>query len=205
MLFFSLWKENLTGKSYCCVSCFIWHTFIYPKGCPILLLLWKLVISIKVAFLCRGSISVDQSYWLIANSPLPSSIYILGTNRLGGETTRGAKRLGRKWPGGKRLVGETTGGGNGLGAKRPGFVLTVLNVPDSPNALEWRTLKYLQKYDTMAAFGKSDVLVKFVDENKVEGIIAQWQVCRILKEYISKNNVILSASLVIYYDYYIGR
>ena len=33
-----------------------------------------------------------------------------------GETTRGAKRLGRK-----RLGGETTRGGNGLGAKRLGF------------------------------------------------------------------------------------
>ena len=105
LFFFSLWKENLTGKSYCCVSWFVWHTFIYPKACLILLLLWKLVISIKVAFLCRGLISVDQSYWLIANSPLPSSIYILGANRLGGETTRGAKR-----PGGKRLGGETTRG-----------------------------------------------------------------------------------------------
>ena len=120
-LFFSLWKENLTGKSYCCVSCFVWHTFIYPKACLILLLLWKLVISIKVAFLCRGLVSVDQSYWLIANSLLPSSIYILGANRLGGETTRGAKRLGGKRPGGKRLGGETTREGNGLGAKRPGF------------------------------------------------------------------------------------
>ena len=115
-LFFSLWKENLTGKSYCCVSCFVWHTFIYPKACLILPLLWKLVISIQVAFLCTGLISVDQSYWLIENSPLPSSIYILGANRLGGETTRGAKRLG-----GKRLWGETTRRGNGLGAKRPGF------------------------------------------------------------------------------------
>ena len=121
--FFSLWKENLTGKSYCCVSCLVWHTFIYPKACLILLLLWKLVISIKVAFLCRGLISVDQSYWLIANSLLASSIYILGANRLGGETTRGANRLGGKRPGGKRLGGETTRGGNGLGAKRPGFPL----------------------------------------------------------------------------------
>ena len=48
-------------------------------------------------------------------------IYILGANRLGGETTRGAKQLGGKRPGGKRLGGETTRGGNGLGAKRPGF------------------------------------------------------------------------------------
>ena len=115
--FFSLWKENLTGKSYCCVSCFVWHTFIYPKACLILLLLWKLVISIKVAFLCRGLISVDQSYWLIANSPLPSSIYILGANRLEGETTRGAKRLGGKRPGGKRLGGEMTRGGEWFGGE----------------------------------------------------------------------------------------
>ena len=48
-------------------------------------------------------------------------MYIVGANRLGGETTRGAKRLGGKRPGGKRLGGETTRGGNGLGAKRPGF------------------------------------------------------------------------------------
>ena len=98
LCFFSLWKENLTGKSYCCVSCFVWHTFIYPKACFILLLLWKLVISIKVAFLYRGLISVDQSYWLIANSPLPSSIYILGAKRLGGETTRGEMVWGRNVP-----------------------------------------------------------------------------------------------------------
>ena len=47
---------------------------------------------------------------------------MLGANRLGGETTRGAKRLGGKRPGGKRLGGEKTRGGNGLGAKRPGFI-----------------------------------------------------------------------------------
>ena len=47
---------------------------------------------------------------------------IIGANRLGGETTSGAKRLVEaKRPGGKRLGGERTRGGNGLGAKRPGF------------------------------------------------------------------------------------
>ena len=52
----------------------------------------------------------------------------IGANRLGGETTsgakrlEGAKRLGGKRLGGKRLGGETTRGGNGLGAKRPGFL-----------------------------------------------------------------------------------
>ena len=38
----------------------------------------------------------------------------------------GAKRLGRKRPGGNRLWGETTRGGNGLGAKRPGFCDTAV-------------------------------------------------------------------------------
>ena len=53
--------------------------------------------------------------------------------RLGGETTRGAKRLvgakrlGGKRLGGKRLGGETTRGRNGLGAKRPGFFLLTLH------------------------------------------------------------------------------
>ena len=44
-------------------------------------------------------------------------IYILGANRLGGETTRGAKRLGGKRPGGKRLGGETTRGGKWFGGE----------------------------------------------------------------------------------------
>ena len=52
---------------------------------------------------------------------LYSFLNIIGAKRLGGETTRGAKRLGGKRPGGKRLGSETTRGGNGLGAKRPGF------------------------------------------------------------------------------------
>ena len=57
---------------------------------------------------CVGQVIL---FSLFANSPLPSSIYILGANRLGGETTGGGeKRLGGKRPGGKRLGGETTRG-----------------------------------------------------------------------------------------------
>ena len=105
--------------------------YIYiPQSLSYSTVTWKLVISIKVAFLCRGLISVDQSYWLIANSPLPSSIYILGANRLGDETTRGAKRLGGKRPGGKRLGGETTRGGMVWGR----------NVPDSDRSTKWSHL-----------------------------------------------------------------
>ena len=62
---------------------------------------------------CVGQVIL---FSLFANSPLPSSIYILG-----GETTRGAKRLGGKRLGGKRLGGETT----------RGEIVWGRNVPDS--------------------------------------------------------------------------
>ena len=68
----------------------------------------------------------------ISKSLLYSFLDIKGANPLGGETTKGAKRLvgakrlGGKRLGGKRLGGETTRGGNGFGAKRPGFICTPL-------------------------------------------------------------------------------
>ena len=72
--------------------------------------------------------SMKYIWYSPQKSKYPVYIYILG-----GETTRGtkrlwgakrlvgAKRLGGKRLGGKRLGGETTRGRNGLGAKRPGF------------------------------------------------------------------------------------
>ena len=124
-------KQNKHYLKFCCFSFFFFAlkgelnrkilllrflfclAYIYiPQSLSYSTVTLKTGISIKVAFLCRGSICVDQSYWLIANSPLPSSIYILGANQLGGETTRrggndqggnvlGAKRLRGKWFGGE--------------------------------------------------------------------------------------------------------
>ena len=59
------------------------------------------------------------------NRLLNSFLSIMGANRLGGETTSGAKRLvgakrlGGKRPGGKRPGGETTRGGMVWGRNDP--------------------------------------------------------------------------------------
>ena len=113
---------SATDGSIECLGQVIFFSLFAPSFQHIYAFIWKLVISIKVAFLCRALNSVNQ---LLINSKFSAAFLHIYTR---GESTRGrndlgAKRLGGKRPGGKRLGGETTGGGNGLGAKLPGFTV----------------------------------------------------------------------------------
>ena len=67
------------------------------------------------------------------------------------------------------------------GPSRPG---RVMGRDDSEPLIHQRlTPNMTNKNVSMADFGKCEVLVKFVNEIKVEAIISQLQICIVLKEY----------------------